>query len=129
MTSCISSNLHATGHSHGIAFSVLIGSDTDPELSCSNHQPITRGPGELLEGFNSPFHSVNIIVVNVGESSNTHDDATKKLGQLKSLLGEIILFFSTVGWEYTIYTHTYVFPDRCTAVLLRKKNNLELNDT
>lgn len=71
-------------------------SDTILELPSSNYPYIARELRELLESFSILFHSVNTAVGNAGESRNTHDDAIKKLSQLKSLLGEIILFFTTV---------------------------------
>jgi len=78
-------------------------------LSSSNHHPTARGCGELPEGFSGSFHSIYIVVANAGESSNTLDDKTKKIGQLKKFHWEMILFSVQYTGNVFFIIHTYMY--------------------
>lgn len=100
--------------------------DTDLEFSSRNHHP-SQGGSENFRRASTVHFINNIVVASVGGNSNTHNDATKKLGQLKSNYFLGILHSFSVQYEifhlYT-YIHMYLFPDGYTAVSLRRKKNL-----
>lgn len=87
-------------------------SDAIFELLSSNHHNIVRELRELLESSSVLFHSLNAVEGNTGESRNTHDDAIKKLCQLKSLLGVAICFYIYINTNTltNILTHALQGP-------------------